>query len=211
MLEATSADQWEELLTSYQELELRSYELHFTQEQNQFILVHSTCFDYLIELNIRSCVNWWTCFSFNPFLLPAIDFTDAFTTTLGRISSCEKSVQSFPFYRAFIIFIFCKCSGDYGNFMGAGRRTIAKERFQDIWYIGPKNEFYSSIVHVWKNNNGYKKTTYVSDGYYIFIDTIVGSSWIFRLFQCSRHLLELLKRAWVDDVAKQYCCSKGKQ
>jgi hypothetical protein len=56
LLAATSADQWEELLTSYQELELRSYELHFTQEQNQFILVYSTCFDYLIELNIRSCV-----------------------------------------------------------------------------------------------------------------------------------------------------------
>lgn len=57
LLEATSYDQWEELLTSYQELELRSYELQFTQEQNQYILVHTSCFDYRTELITRSFVN----------------------------------------------------------------------------------------------------------------------------------------------------------
>lgn len=66
--------------------------------------------------------------------------------------------------------------------MGAGRGTTAKELFQDISYNGPKNEFYSSLVYVCKNYNGDKETTYVSDGYYIFIDTIVGSSRIFRIF-----------------------------
>lgn len=39
LLEATLYGQWEQLLTTCQYLELRSYELPFTQEQNQLILV----------------------------------------------------------------------------------------------------------------------------------------------------------------------------